>query len=88
MRAFGTKSFTKQNSGAVEHQHRSTKAGEEKNDEDYMDHTKDLGLDENIVLTHYQNCSLGLFHIDSTFRMACLKLTENKEAYQELLFMR
>lgn len=40
------------------------------------------------LLTWFQNSSFGIFHIDSCLRMMCLKLTEDKHAYNELRDMR
>ena len=40
------------------------------------------------MFTRFDNSSYGIFHIDSCIRRACLKLTESKEVYGELVEMR
>jgi len=40
------------------------------------------------MLNYFENSSFGIFHIDCGFRMVCLKLTESKEDYLELVEMR
>lgn len=85
MKAFGKKSTS--STPIIVHDH--SKKGLTLNDtQDNFGHDDDLNLADTKLLTYFQNSSFGIFHIDSGIRMMCLKLTEKKEAYEELVEMR
>ena len=53
-----------------------------------QNHDEDISAEEQRNLSYFELSSFGIFHVDSCFRRGLLKLTETKDAYNELIDLR